>query len=468
MFVTPTLEDASAGVAVIGAGYVGLVTGACLAELGHAVTCVEIDPGRLAQLERGELPIYEPGLDAIVARNRRAGRLAFTGDHVAALRESAFAFVAVNTPARVDGQANTSFVFAAVGSILAHAALGVTIVTKSTVPVGTGDAIARLAVGAGRRDVQVVSNPEFLREGRAVRDFMEPDRIVIGAEHEAAGGAVARLYAVLDAPTVITDRRSAELAKYAANAFLATRISFINEVAVLCEALGADVEEVARIVGADRRIGPSFLHAGLGWGGSCFPKDVRALAATAAEAGCQSSILPAVFDVNARQRERAVQQLLTIVKAVPDATIAVLGLAFKPDTDDVREAPALDIIGRLLNAGVGVRAHDPIAMDGARRVLPNVRWCADAYEAVHGSDAVLLATEWGEYLGLDWRAIRDLMRGRVVLDGRNVLDGGALAALGFTYLSIGRGPRCPAPTPIHFSRQGQPAVLEGAVGAGDD
>src|SRR5215207_5648255 len=284
-------RDTRAKIAVLGAGYVGLVTGACLAELGHVVTCVEIDPERLERLDRGEMPIYEPGLDKVVARNRAAGRLAFTADHEAAVRDASFAFVAVNTPPNLDGQADTSFVFTAARSVIAHAAPGLILVIKSTVPVGTGDAIARLAAAAGRADIDVASNPEFLREGCAVPDFMAPDRIVVGSQTRTSAEAVGRLYESLGAPLVVTDRPSAELAKYAANAFLATRISFMNEIATVCEAVSADVTEVAHIVGLDRRIGPAFLQAGLGWGGSCFPKDVRALAATAAEHGCRPSIL---------------------------------------------------------------------------------------------------------------------------------------------------------------------------------
>lgn len=466
--VMPATTDDPARIAVIGAGYVGLVTGACLAELGHTVTCVEIDPDRLARIERGELPIYEPGLDAIVARNRSAGRLVFTDEHATALRGASSVFIAVNTPPRSDGQADTSYVFAAVRSILAHAEPHAVVVTKSTVPVGTGDAIDGLAADAGRWDVSVVSNPEFLREGRAVRDFMVPDRIVIGTARAAAGTLVARLYATIDAPMILTDRRSAELAKYAANAVLATRISFVNEMAVLAETLRADIQEVTRIVGSDRRIGPSFLQAGLGWGGSCFPKDVRALAATAAEAGCRSSILPAIFEVNVRQRDWAVQRLLAMVETIPRATITVLGVAFKPDTDDIREAPAIEIIQRLIEAGVDVRAHDPVAMDHARRLLPDVRWCVDAYEAAWGSDALLLATEWGEYRDLDWRAMRDQMRGWKVLDGRNALDGEAMATLGFTYHSVGRPSRSPEPVPLPALRRAHDLMLHVAASMGDD
>jgi len=433
-------RDTGAKIVVLGAGYVGLVTGACLADLGHVVTCVEIDPERLARLDRGEVPIYEPGLDEIVVRNRTAGRLAFTAEHAAAVRDAAFAFVAVNTPPSLDGQADTSFVFAAARSVIAHAAPGLVLVIKSTVPVGTGDAIERLAVASGRADIDVTSNPEFLREGHAIPDFMAPDRIVVGSQARVAAEAVGRLYESLGAPIVVTDRPSAELAKYAANAFLATRISFMNEIATICEAVAADVTEVAHIVGLDRRIGPAFLQAGLGWGGSCFPKDVRALAATAAEHGCYPSILQAAFDVNARQRERIVKRLRDAVTGQHEATVAVLGLAFKPGTDDVREAPALEIVGSLIEAGIHVHAHDPVAVENARRHVPNIDYCPDVYAAASGADALLLATEWCEYRSIDWRAIRDAMRGTLVIDGRNALDGALLSSLGFAYVGIGRTP----------------------------
>jgi len=427
-----------AQISIIGAGYVGLVTGACLAQLGHEVTCLDIDPVRVSELRRGQIPIHEPGLDELFARQVGAGRLRFTDDYAATIPTSQFAFIAVNTPAGASGQADTSFVYAAARSILQHAPSGLTIVTKSTVPVGTGDAIAQLARDRGRPDVHVVSNPEFLREGSAIQDFVNPDRIVVGAEPPEAGRQVADLYELLAAPLFPCGRRSAELAKYAANAFLATRVSFMNEIATLCEAAGADVEDVAGVVGADHRIGTAFLRAGLGWGGSCFPKDVRALAATAAQFGCPSSIVDAAFDVNARQREHAFERLRAAVRGTDNATVAVLGLAFKPGTDDIREAPALDIIGRLLEEGIHVRAHDPVSMSAVRRVLPNIRLCTDVYETARGSDAILLATEWPEYLNLDWERIASLMRGRTVLDGRNALDGGALAELGFSYLCFGR------------------------------
>jgi UDPglucose 6-dehydrogenase len=437
-------SNTGARISVIGAGYVGLVTSACLADLGHTVTCVEIDPERLAQLKQGQVPIYEPGLDEMVARNRLAGRLLFTADHAAAVQDAAIAFIAVNTPPGPDGQADTSFVFSAARAVIAHAAPGLIVVTKSTVPVGTGDALRHLAVSAGRADIEVVSNPEFLREGCAIGDFMAPDRIVVGSADRSAAEAVARLYEPLGVTVVVADRRSAELAKYAANAFLATRISFMNEIATICEAVAADVTEVARIIGMDRRIGPAFLQAGLGWGGSCFPKDVRALAATAAQHNCRHSILHAVFDVNARQRQRVVNRLRDAVAGQPNPTVAVLGLAFKPGTDDVREAPALEIVADLIEAGIHVRAHDPVAVENARRALPHIAYCPDAYAAASGAHALLVATEWREYRSLDWRAIRDLMRGTLVIDGRNVLDGALLSSLGFAYAGVGRPPAAAA------------------------
>ena len=303
---------------------------------------------------------------------------------------------------------------------------------------GTGDQIAQLVADSGSCGVEVVSNPEFLRQGTAIRDFLEPDRIVVGAALPAAGAAVAYLYNGVDAPVIMCSRRSAELAKYAANALLATRISFINEVSVICERAQADVEEVARIVGSDIRIGSANLSAGLGWGGSCFPKDLRALAATAAAYGCHASIVQSALEVNARQVETALERLRTAIGSARDATVCVLGLAFKPNTDDVRGAPALDVIRRLLEEGVRVRAHDPVAMANACGVLPNVDYCRDAYDAAIGSDALLLATEWPDYLTLDWKRMRSLMRGGLLLDGRNALNGRLLSAMGFTYLSFGR------------------------------
>lgn len=430
-----------ARVSILGAGYVGLVTGAGLAELGHDVVCVESAPERLAVLERGDISIHEPGLSTLIDRHRASGRLRFTGEYARAIPAAEFVFIAVNTPAGPDGAADTTYVFAAVGSMLEHGHAGQIIVTKSTVPVGTGDAIADMVAAAGLRGIDVVSNPEFLREGAAIKDFLAPDRIVVGAESTTAAGRVARLYS-LDTPVVICGRRSAELAKYAANALLATRISFMNEISAICEAADADIGDVARVVGFDRRIGSSYLDAGLGWGGSCFPKDVRALAATAANHGVRTLLLEAAFRVNARQRERMFERLRAALERPHGATptVAVLGLAFKPNTDDIRESPALDIIGRLVEEGIRVRAHDPVAIDNARRALPNITYCDDPYEAARGGDALLLATEWREYAKLNWQRMRSLMRGRTVVDGRNLLNGSRLTELGFRYLSVGRQP----------------------------
>ena len=427
-------------VCIAGAGYVGLVTGACLAELGHTVVCLETDPGRSCALKRGEIPIHEPGLSDLVACQRRAGRLGFTEHYRQAVPASEFAFIAVNTPPSEDGQADPSFVFAAARSVLEHARPGLVIAIKSTVPVGTGDAIAQLARRSGPAEVEVVSNPEFLRQGSAIRDFLRPNRIVIGAADPAAGAAVAELYAALDAPVIMCSRRSAELAKYAANAFLAARLSLVNELSAICESVQADISEVTTIVGADHRIGPAFLAAGLGWGGSCLPKDVLALAAAAEDNGCDAAMLRAALEVNARQKAQAVERLRAAVGEVAGATVGVLGLAFKPNTDDVRGAPALEIVERLLEAGMRVRAHDPAAMANAQRVLPHIEYCRDAYHVAVGCHAILLATEWPEYLQLDWREIRARMRGRVILDGRNALERRALVGLGFDYLAFGRPP----------------------------
>jgi len=425
-----------AQLAVVGAGYVGLVTAACLAEIGHQVTCIEVDEGRLCRLRAGDLPIREPGLSQLVSKHTLDGNLRFTGEY-AGIAAAGFVFIAVPTPSSKDGSADTSYVLQAVDSLIPHARPGSVIVIKSTVPVGTADKIAGLAsiLAAG---MEVVSNPEFLRQGTAVQDFMAPDRVVIGASspHEAA--RVADLYAALEAPIVAVDRRSAELAKYAANALLATRISFMNEISHIAAAVHADVDDVARIVGLDRRIGPAFLKAGLGWGGSCFPKDVLALSSVAANNGCRTPILQAVYEVNELQRELAAELLMDAVRAIRDPVVAILGLAFKPNTDDVRGSPALGIAQRLLAEGVIVRAHDPFALVNANRVLPGVDCRPDPYSALEGADALLLATEWEEYSALDWVLVRETMRGKTVLDGRNALNGVFLGELGFRYWSFGR------------------------------
>jgi len=426
-------------VCMAGAGYVGLVTGACLAELGHQVMIVEIDPARRSALLNGELPIYEPGLKDLIRRQVQLGQVNFTADFSEAVPQSDFAIIAVNTPPLENGHADTNSVIAAAQSILEHVSSGMIIVIKSTVPVGTGDQISELVKKFRRDDIAVVSNPEFLREGSAIKDFMNPDRIVIGSENPQAGAAVAGLYENIDTVTIICSRRSAELAKYASNTFLATRISLINEISAVCDASGADIEEIIEIVGSDRRIGPAYLQAGLGWGGSCFPKDLKSLVAFEKMVGFGPSLAAAAMAVNLQQRERALDWLLTAVMEIEAPTVGILGLAFKPNTDDIRESPAMDIAERLIHHGISVRAHDPKAMEVARSTLPEISYCLDAYDAARGCDAVLLATEWQDYMALDWSRIRSAMRGIVVFDGRNILDRELLCGLGFNYLALGRG-----------------------------
>jgi len=429
-----------ARVCVIGAGYVGLVTGAGLAELGHTVVLLETNASRLEALRLHQLPIHEPGLDELVERYAVRGRLTFSGSYSETIPEAEFIFIAVNTPTGPDGEANTTYVSAAVASVMKYARPKQVLVTKSTVPVGTGDLLSVVVSDAGFHDIEVVSNPEFLREGTAVQDFLTPDRIVVGAGSRAAAARVARLYSSLNAPVVVCSRRSAELAKYAANALLATRISFMNEMSAICEAVDADIEQVASVVGFDRRIGAGYLSAGLGWGGSCFPKDLRALSVTAKQHGIEPAMLDATVAVNARQRDRVYRRLCEAVGPVNGTapTVAVLGLAFKPNTDDVRESPAIDIVRRLVESGIRVRAHDPVATGNARAILPDIDYCAEPYEAVANTDGIFLATEWDEYRQLDWPRIRELMRGRVIVDSRNALDGPRLEKLGFRYLSVGR------------------------------
>ena len=425
-----------ARIAVVGAGYVGLVTGACLARLGHTVVCLEVDKEKVRSLKRGITPISEPGLDDLLAAAAETKQLRFSSNYskVAAVD---YAILAVPTPPSSDGSADTSYVLQAVRAISAHCRPGLILVIKSTVPVGTADEISRRPElrAAG---IEVVSNPEFLRQGTAVHDFLHPDRVVIGASSLQAAVDVARLYAHLDAPIVAVSRRSAELAKYTANAFLATRISFMNEVAHIATAVDADIEEVARIIGMDQRIGPAFLKAGLGWGGSCFPKDVLALSSIARGNGCETPILNAAYETNERQSEHTARKMLDAVRNGRDPLITILGLAFKPETDDVRGSPALSVARRLLDEGVAMRAHDPLALGNASRIMPELEYCDDPYAALDGADAVLLATDWRHYLALDWALIRELMRGNTIFDGRNFLDGPTLQKLGFRYLSFGR------------------------------
>lgn len=429
-------------ICVIGTGYVGLVTGVCFADLGNHVTCLDVDEDRINKLNQGIMPIYEPGLEQIIQQNVHSGRLKFSLSYREALEDVDFAFIAVGTPSGVDGEADLQYVRAAAEAIADLVNDPLVIVNKSTVPVGTGDWVAEIITKrrAGKpMDFAVVSNPEFLREGSAINDFMQPDRVVLGSFNRDAAVKVASLYHALRCPILITDLRTAEMIKYASNAFLATRISFINEIANMCEELGADVREVSVGMGLDKRIGPAFLDAGLGWGGSCFPKDVKALAHMAVLHGTQPQLLQAVMEINRNQRRRAVMRLRRSLGTLNDRIIGVLGLSFKPNTDDIRDSPALEIIHLLINEGASVKAYDPQAMELTHQLLPNVCLCANAYDVAEDSDALVLATEWNEFKNLDFNKIKELMRNPVIFDGRNLWNGEELRALGFTYFGVGRG-----------------------------
>lgn len=429
-----------AKICVIGTGYVGLVTGTCFADMGHEVICLDIDQVRIQQLLQGISPIYEPGLEQLVRQNLAAGRLDFTTSYAHALADADFAFIAVGTPSGVDGDADLQYIQMAAKSIAEHLNHSLIIVNKSTVPVGTGDWVTEIILeqnGHVTPPFSVVSNPEFLREGSAVNDFMKPDRIVLGSTNQDAAESVADLYEALRSPIMITDLRTAEMIKYASNAYLAARISFINEIANICESLGADVREVARGMGMDKRIGPAFLDAGLGWGGSCFPKDVKALTHMADQQGAHPQLLQAVMDINQNQRRSAVKKLESALGGLKDKRIGILGLSFKPNTDDIRDAPALDIVRLLLKAGAEVQAYDPQAMAASQAELPRLILCQNPYEVAQDADALLLATEWNEFKSLDFEKIRARMRGNVILDGRNIWNGQDLSSLGFRYFGIG-------------------------------
>ncbi len=428
-------------ICVIGTGYVGLVTGVCFSDLGNNVTCVEIDPRKLEILRSGKSHIYEPGLEELLERNMRAGRLSFTDNYDLAMSDAQYVFITVGTPMGEDGAADLKYVRAAAKSIGETMKQYTVIIDKSTVPVGTGDMVTNIIREHVRDGVEfdVVSNPEFLREGSAVTDFSRPDRVVLGAQKHAAAEFVAELYEPLDGQIIITDLRTAEMIKYASNAFLATRISFINEIAQICEKLGADVKEVARGMGTDKRIGPHFLDAGIGYGGSCFPKDVLALHHMAASSGCHPQLLQAVMDINRDARARFVDKVETLLGDVSGTVIGVLGLAFKPNTDDMREAAAVDIIKALQAKGARVKAYDPVAMESAGDMLPTVTFCATAYDTAKDADALLIVTEWNEFKQLDWERIKRFMRRPVVVDGRNLYDQSEMAKRGIIYWGVGRG-----------------------------
>jgi len=430
-------------IAVIGSGYVGLVTGACFAEFGVDVTCVDVDEQKIERLLNGIMPIYEPGLEHLVAKNPHAGRLRFTTDVRQAIEQALVIFLAVGTPPLPDGSPDLSYVDSAAASIADHMNGYKVVVTKSTVPIGTGEHIRSLINERKktRANFGVVSNPEFLREGAAINDFMRPDRVVIGSRDEEAIAIMKDLYRplyLIEAPFVITSLEAAELTKYAANAFLATKVSFINEIANLCDKIGCDVHDVARGIGMDKRIGSKFLHPGPGFGGSCFPKDTRALASVAKKFDSESLIVDAVIEVNRRQSNAMLAKIRKLVGSLDGKKIAVLGLAFKPETDDMREAPAIGIIRYLTESGAVVSAYDPVAKDEAVKLLPDISYADDEYDAVAGADALVFVTEWNQFRALDMTRVRDLMKSPKVADLRNIYEPEDMREMGFEYVGVGR------------------------------
>ena len=431
-------------IAMIGTGYVGLVSGACFADFGHRVTCVDKDAGKIEGLNAGRMPIWEPGLEALVKSNAERGRLSFTTDLPSAVENAEAVFIAVGTPARRgDGHADLTFVFEAVREVAKVIKPGTVVVTKSTVPVGTGDRIEEILREEGVADVSVASNPEFLREGAAIADFKHPDRIVVGAEDDHAQDALKEIYRPLflnRAPILFTRRRTAELTKYAANAFLAVKISFINEIADLCEAVDADVQDVARGIGLDNRIGPKFLHAGPGYGGSCFPKDTLALLQTADKVGVDQRIVRTTVQVNDDRKASMVERVERALGGdLEGKRVGVLGLAFKPNTDDMREAPSIPLINLLLERGAQVSAFDPVAREQAEKVFEGIEFADDAYAAASDADALVIVTEWDEFRALDLEKIAASLRGRILVDLRNVYDPREAEEAGLCYFGIGRG-----------------------------
>jgi UDPglucose 6-dehydrogenase len=424
--------------AVVGAGYVGLVTAACMAHLGHQVVALDVDAEKVDILRKGGIPIYEPGLAELIAEHRQL--IDFTTDLATAYAGAEFIFLCVDTPATYSGDADLSRIWQALESLPFDAAERI-LVTKSTVPVGTGAAVRSGLSSHGYHNVRYASNPEFLREGTAIEDFMHADRIVVGADEPGVAEKVARLYEGIDSPVMTTDVASAEMIKYASNAFLATKISFINEIANVCEATGADVTVVAQGMGLDRRIGPHFLQAGIGYGGSCFPKDVSALKQIAGNSGYHFQLLNAVIEVNELQKRKVIGKLKRhLGDELRGRRIALLGLAFKPNTDDIRQASSIVLAGRLIAEGAQVVGYDPVAMDNMQRLLPALSCAPSVFSALEGADACVLVTEWDEFLRLDWASVRGSMARPIVIDGRNALDGPTLTRLGFTYEGVGRKP----------------------------
>jgi UDPglucose 6-dehydrogenase len=432
-------------ICVVGTGYVGLVTGACLADFGINVTCVDKDEEKITKLLAGEIPIYEPGLDSLVEKNAKAGRLHFSTDLAPAIQHALAIFIAVGTPPKEDGSADLSYVVQVAEAIADNLNGYKVVVTKSTVPIGTGQLIEKIMTerDKGVHPFSVVSNPEFLREGSAIADFMRPDRVVIGARDAQAVAIMKDIYSplyLIETPFVITNVESSELIKYASNAFLATKITFINEVAELCDRLGADVHHVSRGMGLDKRIGPKFLHPGPGYGGSCFPKDTQAMSEIAREAGRPFEIVDTVIEVNDRIKERAVERVREAIGEDLDGkTVAVLGLSFKPETDDMRESSSIPLVTALVEGGAKVKAFDPVAMDNARGMLPEaVEYCDDSYDAADGADAMIIVTEWNQFRSLDMERVRSSLKQPVVVDLRNLYDPKRMKDQGFRYSSVGR------------------------------
>lgn len=430
-------------IAVIGTGYVGLVSGACFAEFGVDVTCVDVDTAKIDKLNTGVIPIYEPGLDQIVEKNVRDGRLHFTTDIASAVAQAKVVFLAVGTPPKDDGSPDMSYYQQAAKDI-AEAMNGYKVlVTKSTVPIGTGEWLRKFVSENLKveTDFGVASNPEFLREGAAIDDFMRPDRVVIGSNEEKAIEVMKELYRplyLIETPIVITSLEAAELIKYAANAFLATKITFINEIANLCDAIGCDVHDVARGMGMDNRIGKKFLHPGPGYGGSCFPKDTRALTTVADQFGVETRIVDAVIDANEKQREAMIPKIEKLVGDLKGKKIGMLGLAFKPETDDMRESPAIDIIHKLIEKGAIVRAFDPVAMEEAKHFVKGVEYATDEYDAIAGADALVIVTEWNQFRALDMEKVKELLNAPKIADLRNIYEPSVMRALGFEYIGVGR------------------------------
>jgi len=431
-------------ITIIGTGYVGLVSGVCFSDFGHTVTCVDKDLTKIEMLNQGKVPIYEPGLDELVSKNVKEGRLFFATDLKEAVAKSEAVFIAVGTPEdKETGAANLAYVHAAAAEIAENLNGYTVVVTKSTVPVGTGDEVeAIIAKTNPEAEFDVVSNPEFLREGAAIDDFKHPDRIVVGAQTAKAGDTMRRLYRPFDlneTPLLMVNRRTSELIKYAGNAFLATKITFINEMADLCEHVGANVEEVARGIGLDSRIGPKFLSAGHGDGGSCFPKDTMAVVKTARQVGSPLNIIETVVEINAKRKQAMAGRIVEALGGdVSGKTVAILGLAFKPDTDDMRESPAIDIIESLQSKGAKIRAYDPEAMEEAKHILGDITYCKDAYDCAEGADILCVVTEWDKFKALDFEHLKGLLKANIFVDFRNVYVPEDVRAYGFTYVSVGR------------------------------